>query len=122
MITKDEKVQKAQSPETNFNPDKKKQDVERDAHQGRKRRKDSVQERHHRYAYATKKKRNRSINSPADAKSKKFELRRQRDNCSILECCIDISRESRHRVVIIAVSVYLHSSLIVVGLGDLSKN
>jgi len=55
LITKDEKVQKAQSPETNFNPDKKKQDVERDAHQGRKRRKDSVQERHHRYAYATKK-------------------------------------------------------------------
>ena len=86
LITKDEKVQKAQSPETNFNPDKKKQDVERDAHQGRKRRKDSVQERHHRYAYATKKKWNRSINSPADAKSKKFELRRQR---SILEYCID---------------------------------
>ena len=49
-ITKDEKVQKAQSPETDFNPDKKEQDVERNAHQGRKRRKDSVQERHHRYA------------------------------------------------------------------------
>ena len=89
LITKDEKVQKAQSPETNFNPDKKKQDVERDAHQGRKRRKDSVQERHHRYAYATKKKRNRSITVTLQQTRNQKNLNSADKETTILECCID---------------------------------
>ena len=84
-----EKVQKAQTPETNINPDKKVQDVKRDAHQGRKGRKGSVEETHQLYAHAQKKSESLDLLT-SRRKSDILKVRRQRDNCSLLECCIDV--------------------------------
>ena len=89
QLQKVENVKRAQTPETKINPDKKVQDVERDAHQGGKGRKSHLEERHKLYTHMKKKSESLDLLT-SRCKSKNLKLHRQRNNCSLLECCIDM--------------------------------